>query len=242
MNAINDHLFAIKLSVLQLKKGKIWLYIIPPVAVALCFYSIFAFFQNISDGAEVAKEIPLLGDYVTTGVQKTIGFMVWITDEFYKFFILSLLSPINCLLSEKVDNEVTGAKFDGGFARVMKDIGRAIFLLFFTLMLNFLVMFIWYILSWIFGLHIVDNIVYFVIGAFFIGFSFYDFSLERYGVGFFGAIEFGFERMLYMLLTGTVFSVIYMIPILGVILAPFLVTIISTIVYTKMSQKIPQNL
>jgi CysZ protein len=116
--------------------------------------------------------------------------MVWITDEFYKFFILTLLSPINCLLSEKVDNEVTGAKFDGGFVRVMKDIGRAIFLLFFTLMLNFLAMFIWYVLAWIFNFHVIDSIVYFVIGAFFVGFSFYDFSLERYGVGFFGAVQF----------------------------------------------------
>jgi CysZ protein len=242
MNAINDHFFALKLSVLQLAKGKIWLYIIPPVAVALFFYSIFAFFHNISEGAEVAKKLPWVGEYVTTGVQKTIGFMVWITDEFYKFFILTLLSPINCLLSEKVDNEVTGAKFDGGFVRVMKDIGRAIFLLFFTLMLNFLAMFIWYILAWIFNFHVIDSIVYFVIGAFFVGFSFYDFSLERYGVGFFGAVEFGFERMLYMLLTGSVFSLIYMIPVVGLILAPFLVTILSTIVYTKMNQKIPQNL
>jgi CysZ protein len=145
-------------------------------------------------------------------------------------------------LSEKVDNEVTGAKFDGGFVRVMKDIGRAIFLLFFTLMLNFLAMFIWYVLAWIFNFHVLDNIVYFVIGAFFVGFSFYDFSFERYGVGFFGAVEFGFERMLYMLLTGSVFSLIYLIPIVGLILAPFLVTILSTIVYTKMNQKIPQNL
>lgn len=242
MNAINDHFFALKLSVLQLAKGKIWLYIIPPVAVALFFYSIFSFFHSISEGAEVAEKLPWVGEYVTTGVQKTIGFMVWITDEFYKFFILTLLSPINCLLSEKVDNEVTGAKFDGGIARVMKDIVRAIFLLFFTLMLNFLVMFIWYILAWIFNFHVLDNIIYFVIGAFFIGFSFYDFSLERYGVGFFGTVEFGFERMLYMLLTGSVFSLIYLIPVVGLILAPFLVTILSTIVYTKMNQKIPQNL
>jgi CysZ protein len=109
-------------------------------------------------------------------------------------------------------------------------------------MLNFLAMFIWYILAWIFNFHVLDNIVYFVIGAFFVGFSFYDFSLERYGVGFFGAVEFGFERMLYMLLTGSVFSLIYLIPIVGLILAPFLVTILSTIVYTKMNRKIPQNL
>jgi CysZ protein len=109
-------------------------------------------------------------------------------------------------------------------------------------MLNFLAMFIWYILALIFNFHVLDNIIYFVIGAFFIGFSFYDFSLERYGVGFFGTVEFGFERMLYMLLTGSVFSLIYMIPLVGLILAPFFVTILSTIVYTKMNQKIPQNL
>ena len=86
-----------------------------------------------------------------------------------------------------------------------------------------------------------DELIYFLITSFFIGFSFYDFSLERYGVGFFGTIEFGFDKMAYMLVTGFLFSLIYLIPQLGLIFAPFLITIISTVVYLKLKDKIPHN-
>lgn len=238
MKAFKDHIFAVQLSIEQLAKGKIWLYALPSLIVALLFYGIFNFFNNLSDDASTLDSIPLVGGYITSGVQQTIGFASWITDLFYKFFILTLLSPVNCLLSEKIDNEVTGAKFNGGFIRIMNDLLRAIFLLFFTFLLNVLVMSVWWFISWIFGIHLLDGIVYFLISSFFIGFSFYDFSLERYDIGFFGTVGFGFEKMAYMLLTGGLFSLIYMIPHLGLILAPFLLTIVSTIVYLKMNNKI----
>jgi CysZ protein len=239
MNAINDHFFALKLSVLQLTKGKIWLYIIPSLAVALFFYSIFSFFHSISEGAKVAEDVPFVGAYLSGGVRTFIDVLVFVTDEFYKFFILTLLSPVNCLLSEKVDNDLTGAHFQGGITRILKDVLRAIFLLFFTLMLNLLAMTLWWLFTWITGFHAIDFCMYFLIGAFFIGFSFYDFSLERYNVGFFGTVEFGFERILYLICTGALFSLIYLIPWFGIILAPFIVTILSTIVYLKMNRKIP---
>ncbi len=241
MNALNDHVFAVKLGAEQLTKGKIWLYIVPSLAVGLLFFSIFSIFGSITESASVVKGLPLIGDYIAAGVEKTMGIFDWIAKQFYIFFVLTLLSPVNCMLSEKIDNEVTGAKFDGGIMRIMTDIMRAILILIFSLMLNFLVMVIWWFLAWITGFHALDGIVYFLIGAFFVGFSFYDFNLERYGIGFFGTVEFGFERVAYMLLTGVAFSLIYMLPVVGLLLAPFLITIVSTIVYVKMNNKIPNK-
>ena len=241
MNAIKDHVFAAKLAIDQLSKGKIWLYILPSVVVALLFYNVFSFFHHLSEGATVAQSVPFVGDYITTGLQKTVSFAVWITDQIYMFFILTLLSPVNCLLSEKIDNDVTGAKFDGGIVRIMTDLGRAFILLLFTLVLNFIVMGTWWLIALITGFHLLDPIIYFMIGAFFVGFSFYDFNLERYGIGFFGTVEFGFAKMSYMVATGATFTIIYMIPVVGLLLAPFLVTVVSTIVYLKMKNKIPNK-
>lgn len=241
MNVLNDHVFAAKLSFEQLSKGKIWMYILPSLIVAAIFGGIFLFFHQVSESANVANGIPWIGEYVTAGIQKTVGFFVWIVDQFYMFSILTLLSPINCLLSEKVDNEVTGAKFDGGIIRIMTDLGRAILILIFTMLLYFLVAGCWAMIAWILGFHLLDPIIYFLITAFFLGFSFYDFNLERYGIGFFGTVEFGFSKMAYMFITGAIYTIIYALPIVGLLLAPFLVTVFSTVVYLKMNNKIPNK-
>lgn len=241
MNAIQHHIFALRISIEQLKIGRNWLYILPAVFIAFLFYGIFSFFDAIESTSESAADIPLLGSYVSDGISKTVGLFFWITDAFYKFLILTLLSPVNCLLSEAVDNQVTGATFDGGIVRILKEIWRAIGLLFFSLLLNFVLICVWYLFAWLTGFHVLDELIYFLITSFFIGFSFYDFSLERYGVGFFGTIEFGFDKMAYMLVTGFLFSLIYLIPQLGLIFAPFLTTIISTVVYLKLKDKIPHN-
>lgn len=241
MNALKDHVFAAKLAVGELSKGKVWLYLVPSLVIAMLFLGVFLFFHQVSESAEAARGIPLIGGYITSAVQQTVGFFVWVENQIYMFFILTLLSPINCMLSERIDNEVTGARFDGGILRILTDLGRAFLLLLFTLILNFTVMAVWAFFAWITGFHALDNIVYFLISAFFVGFSFYDFNLERYGIGFFGTIGFSFEKMSYVLLTGAVFSLIFMLPAVGVLLAPFLVTILSTIVYVKMNNKIPNK-
>lgn len=241
MHVIQHHIFAAKISLQQLKIGKNWLYILPSLLVAFLFYGIFSFFDAIESTSQSVSDLPLLGSYVSDGISKTVGFFFWVTDAFYKFLILTLLSPVNCLLSEAIDNQVTGAKFDGGIARILREIGRAIGLLLFSMLLNFVVIGAWYLLAWITGFHVLDELIYFFITAFFIGFSFYDFSLERYGVGFFGTIAYGFDHLLYMLITGFLFSLIYLIPQLGLIFAPFLITILSTVVYLKMNNKIPHN-
>jgi CysZ protein len=84
------------------------------------------------------------------------------------------------------------------------------------------------------GLEVVNPVVYFIISSFFMGFAFYDFSLERYGVGTFSSWGVAFSNKLHMVLTGGLFTLLFMIPFAGVILAPILVTMISTAAYIKM--------
>lgn len=239
MNAVTDHIYAIKVSFEKLFQGKFWLYLIPSLIIFLIYYSIRSFFSGFVENTSVVADVPLVGSYLDTGVQAAIGFMDFVFYELYKFLILTLLSPINCLLSEKVDNELTGAKFSGGIVRILSDLLRAIFIVIIAMILNLFFMFIWWLFAKISGFHIIDEIMYFLIGSFFIGFSFYDFSLERYGVGTFGSWSFGFGKMTYMLSTGAIFSGIYLIPDFGVVAAPFLVTIISTATYLKLKGLIP---
>ncbi|MGB0915662.1 MAG: hypothetical protein ACPGVI_06290, partial [Crocinitomicaceae bacterium] len=104
--------------------------------------------------------------------------------------------------------------------------------------LEFAFMGIYWIISWFIGFEILDNIVYFCIAAFFFGFSFYDFALERYEAGVFSSLGFAFSKPLTMILTGGVFLAIYNIPIIGIPAAPVITLMVSTMVYLYISKKI----
>lgn len=241
MKAINDHIFAIKLAFEELGKGKFWLYLIPAVAIAVAFWFLTSFISGIFSFLDSATEVPLVGDYLGSGVKATKSFFSYIGGFFYEFVILTILSPVYCLLSEKVDNTLTKSSFDGGIGRIITDLFRAIFIVIISLILYIMVISIWWFLAWITGFHLLDQIIYFLIAAFFLGFSFYDYSLERYNIGTWKSWMFSFDNIFYMVITGGLFHLIFQIPIAGTLFAPFIISIVSTIVFLKMNQKLPLN-
>lgn len=236
MQAFNDHLSAFRLAFQHLGQGKYWLYLIPSLIVGFLFAGLYGILSFLTSLADTTDSVPLVGTYLASGITSAIRLTDVITTEIYKFFILTLLSPISCLLSEKVDNEVTGASFSGGIVRIMTDVLRAFVIVIVALFLNLVFMGIWWFFAKITGFHLLDEVVYFLIAAFFIGFSFYDYSLERYGIGTFGSWQFGFKNASYILFTGAIFSLLFSIPVIGIISAPFIMTIVSTIVYVNMNK------
>ena len=81
--------------------------------------------------------------------------------------------------------------------------------------------------------------MFFIVSAFFYGLSFYDFSLERAQIGIFGTIGYAFSKPLSMILTGTIFLLLYSIPVIGVPISPVITVMVSTIVYLYISKKLP---
>jgi CysZ protein len=238
MKAIENHFFAIKVAFEKLAKGSFWLYLIPSLVVSFLFLKLFAYINATNESASSLESVPFIGTYLSQGAKSTLSFIDSATLVFYKFFIVTILSPFNCLLSEKVDNELTGSKFSGGITRMLVDLWRTIVIVILAMLMNLAFKSIWWVISWIIGFHLFDDMIYFSITAFFLGFSFYDYSLERYRFGTFSSFGFGFNKIFNMFITGAIFSSIFMIPYLGVIFAPFLATIISTIVYLKMNKKL----
>ena len=90
-----------------------------------------------------------------------------------------------------------------------------------------------------FGLDALDPYMYHIIAAFFFGFSFYDFALERYQEGVGSSLYFAFEKPIAMILTGTIFLLIYKIPYVGIPIAPVLAIMVSTVVYLYDQKKLP---
>lgn len=222
-----------------LAKGKLIYYFIPSIIMGVFFAYYYFQMAGARSGADSLSEIPLLGGVLSwtiglflDGIDAIVGFV-------FQFIVLVCFSPFNALLAEKYDNQITGNKFDGGFLRIINDVLRAMFIVFISILLDLVFMLGWWILTKIVPpLDAFTDIAYFIANAFFFGFSLFDYALERYNIGTFGTFGYGFKRFFTVTIGGTLFALLMMIPYIGIILAPGLVTMIVTYVYVHKENKV----
>lgn len=237
MKALQLHIDSIKTTFETLSKGKFLLFFLPGAVIGLIYLYFYMQASTVSNViTETSEKIPLVGGAIASLFDGVGSVFSFIANEFYKFLILVCLSPVNCILSEKYDNYITGNKFDGGFIRIINDIIRAIIIVIIVLLLEYTFIGLWWFLTFFIPFdEVLTPIVHFAITSFFVGFAFYDYNLERYGKGTFSSLGFAFSKMLTLFLSGAIFTLIYSIPGIGIILAPVLVTMISTVVYIRMN-------
>lgn len=240
MKAIQLHINAIKIVAEQLKKGRFLLYFLPGLLVSFFFLSFYSLIREGEGIFSFLENIPLIGNFLSGMVKSTFGVFYYIVIQIYIFFVLTILSPFHTFLSEGVDTELTGKTYPFNGIQIIIDFLRMIGIVIIALILQFFFMGVFWLFSWMFGLHFLNSAVFMLISAFFIGFSFYDYSLERYKVGIFSSLGFSFKNAWTTTLTGLLFLGLYSIPYIGIILAPVLITMISTVVYLQKKQLILQ--
>lgn len=233
MKTIGHHFAALQWALQQFSKGKYLLYFIPGLLIALGFWSLENWAQGlIGEGASDGW-----WDKVVSGTGSVLDF---IFKQIAIFFILTLLSPVNTFLSEAVDKELTGKVVGFDLMRFINDFFRMVLVVIIAITLEFLFMGIWWVFAWIFGISFLNPVVFFLSASFFYGFSFYDYSLERYEIGLGGSFRFSRKYFLVTLVTGVFFMALYYIPVVGVAIAPVLATVISTHVFLKSTGRLDQ--
>lgn len=245
MKAFEFHGRAILLVFTQFSKGRFLLFFIPGLVLAGLFYYV-QFRLSLSQESFTMDTVGLgwidwmllNWNSATNWVFSMIGLLVL---QLYIFAVLTLLSPFNTQLSEHLDTQLTGGKFDHGWIRFINDFFRMLFVVLLALLCEIAFMMIYWLLSFLINNELVDQVMYFLIAAFFFGFSFYDFPLERYGKGIFDTFTYAFSKPLQTLLTGGLFLLIFKIPYVGIPLSPVLATMIATIVYLYDHGKIPSQ-
>ena len=235
---INYHIEALKLIFDELKAGNFLLFFLPGLVASLFFLSIYSLISETESLFSFLEHVPLIGSYLVGGVSKAFGLLMFLMLQIYIFFVLTVLSPFNTVLSEKLDSKLTGKEYVFDFGQVMLDLLRMIFVVFLALFLEYFTMVIYWLVSWILHIGFLDTIAYILISAFYFGFSFYDFSLERHKQGVFSSLGFAFRNMGTVTLTGLCFIFLFYFPYVGVLLAPVITTMIATVVYLKKNQLI----
>ena len=244
MNSIKYHIDALTITFKELFKGNYLLFFIPG-GVLTIIYLLFTYQTNL-----IAESFLMEADDSLIGWGKGIsnwfvggffGFWGLLVDQIYIFAVITLLSPFNTVLSERLDTQLTGTKYNSSIARFINDIIRMVFIVMIAVTLEISFLIFYYMVSWIFGLGFIDGIMFFIISAFFYGMAFYDFALERDQAGVFGTLGFAFSKPLSMLLTGAIFLIIYSIPVIGIPIAPVVTVMVSTIVYLYIKKRLPKQ-
>jgi CysZ protein len=237
VQAFKHHWIGIEQVTKALLKGKFLWFFVPGLIVGLIYFYFQWQAQRVQETiTSVTDAVPIVGSAITWMADGVFSIFNLITSEFYKFVILVILSPVNCILSEKFDSYLTGTEYKFDFVRLLNDFLRMILIVISALFMEYVFLGIW----WLFYLVIPDFIgetIFFLIASFFVGFSFYDYSMERYGLNFFKSWGLGFSKMGYMLLTGGIFTLMIKIPMVGIIIAPVLIAMLSTATYILLNKK-----
>lgn len=237
VQAFKHHWIGIEQVTKALLKGKFLWFFVPGLIVGLIYFYFQWQAQRVQETiTSVTDAVPIVGSAITWMADGVFSIFNLITSEFYKFVILVILSPVNCILSEKFDSYLTGTEYKFDFVRLFNDFLRMILIVISALFMEYVFLGIW----WLFSLVIPDFIgetVFFLIASFFVGFSFYDYSMERYGLNFFKSWGMGFSKMSYMLITGGIFTLMIKIPVAGIIVAPVLIAMLSTATYILLNKK-----
>lgn len=243
MKAINYHIRGIVTSIEHLAKGKYLIYFLPGLILTGLFWYFRSKTIEIDEAIDLTSEYSWLnwiGSTVDSGISKAFGLIDFLIEQLYIFIALTALSPFFTALGEKYDRELTGKITEGGLLRFINDMIRMIFVVMLSLFLEFVFIGLYWLVSKIFGIpEIVNTIVHYSITAFFFGFAFYDFALERYEKGVITSLGFAFSAPLGMIIIGSLFQGLYMIPYIGVPIAPVLVVMVSTVAYAYYIKSLP---
>jgi CysZ protein len=164
--------------------------------------------------------------------------VLWFTQMLFEFTVITLFSPIMALLSERCDTILTGREYAFNFERLMQELIRTIGILATGFIFSSIVMGLWFLIAWIGNLSEISPYILFVLKAFFIGFNFVDYSLERNMVPIGRSWKYAIANPLMMMAFGALFSLLFMLPLIGAMLAPFLTTIFATVYFLRKGKEI----
>ena len=164
-----------------------------------------------------------------------IKILVWICTVFfyylvYKSLLLVIISPILAYVSERVETHLTGKKFDFTFKDNLRFLIRGIDIglkSFFKQMVGTCVVML---LGFIFPINLSIPLLIFIIQGYFTGFSFMDYTLERYNLSPKESLDFLKKQRIYAALCGGIFTLLFFIPVVGIFIAPLITCVATTMI------------
>lgn len=216
------------------RKKLAWFFIFPLLLNVLLFWFGWEYIGNLSEQSRVFLEnwIDLENaDFWGSGfLRATIGGFIWIVFKilfflifayFGGYIIIILMSPVFSYLSERTEKIKTGNDYPFQFKQFVRDIIRGIFIAVRNLCIELLLTVLMFILSFIPIIGWAAAIFLFFISAYFYGFSFMDYAIERKKLNITQSVQFMRENKGIVIANGFVFSLCLIVPFCGVSFSSF---------------------
>jgi len=226
------------------KKKLAWFFLFPLAFNVLLFWFGWDLVNNFSDTSKVYLENQFQlkqAEFWGSGVLKTImDAFVWLTFKimFFLLFaylggyiIIILMSPVFSYLSERTEKIKTGVDYPFSFVQLLKDVLRGIIIALRNFSIELVLTILMFILSFIPIIGWFAAIMLFFISAYFYGFSFMDYALERKKLNLKQSVQFMRENKGIVIANGFVFSLCLIVPFCGVSFSSF-AAIISVVAGT----------
>ena len=146
----------------------------------------------------------------------------------YKSLLLIILSPVLGYVSERVETHLTGKKYSFTMKDNFRFIIRSIDIGFRSFVKQLIGTFVIMLLGFIFPVNLSIPALIFIMQGYFTGFSFMDYTLERYNLNAKDSLEFLKKQRVCSVVAGSIFTILFFIPVLGIFIAPLVTCVAVT--------------
>lgn len=216
------------------KKGLAWFFLFPLILNILLFVGGWEYLGQLTTMARDYIQNWLDLENATFWGAKTIdtilsGF-IWLLFKILFFLtfaylggyiIIIILSPIFSYLSEKTEKLRSGEEYVFDIRQILKDVVRGITIALRNLFIELILAVLMFILSFIPVIGWFSALILFLISAYFYGFSFMDYALERKKLNIRDSIQFMRKNKGMVVANGLIFSLCLILPFCGVSLSSF---------------------
>lgn len=169
---------------------------------------------------------------------KILYFYLFVT--FGGYILLIVMSPVYSWLSERAETRLTGRRYPFSLREFLRQVCRGILIVLRNMLLQTLLYLLFFFLSFVPVVGVLSPVAMFFISAYFYGFSFIDYALERRRLDVRQSIRYAYRNMGTVTGIGVVFSLTLMIPFFSFIACAF-VSLLSVIAGTFAVEKISTN-
>jgi CysZ protein len=226
------------------RKRLAWFFIFPVLLNIILFWVGWDYIGDLAEQSRAFLEGWLdleNAEFWGSGFLKaTIGGFIWVIFKilffllfayFGGYIIIIIMSPVFSYLSERTEKLKTGNDYPFDFKQFLRDIMRGVFIALRNLFIELILTVLMFVLSFIPIIGWFSAIVLFFISAYFYGFSFLDYAIERKKLNITQSVQFMRENKGIVIANGFVFSLCLIIPFCGVSLSSF-AAIISVVAGT----------
>ncbi len=225
---------------------KFWWFLLFPLTLVILFYwgassmlshwatalenVIVNFLMQYAEGIPFLEKIVTGAGFLGSFAMKLVGLYLFIS--FGGYLIMIIMSPIYSWLSERAEAHLTGKEYPFSWRQFFNDVIRGVAISVKCSLLQLLMSIGCFILTFIPGVNLMVPILLFFITAYFYGFAFLDYAVERKQLVVKERVKYINNRFSSALGIGAVFAVALIIPGLSLLVCSFvsLLSVIASVI------------